>query len=1068
MADNERYDGLGPLPGGVTSYFDSALAILAEVQANAPSTDELLDFLRRQYGVEGKVAGDGYLSLLRRLGWLQIADGAVAITTRGTALLATGDRDLAYDDLASTYSGVSEVIDLVEKGITTPANLRDSLNERLGTHWQTANQASFRLNWLRSLGKISEAALRNEPTSTSNAASERVAPDCERVIERLHPDGVVRGRALQWLASAIDRAHGEGAARWVLSLRSGNRLHLSVGMMLVLALARDNVWISLDEATLTAEQRASLDAHGKRDPFVFTAVSGIVCYDLPITVLPAVEDAIRPAFEECIRRAAASVARTPFYKGFSEALLAVVERRVGVTLPRPDYGPSSGSREPTEAPTLDPADLPAWFAAFRADPFSRLIVAVRRRRAAEIRALLAKPDELDVETFHREVWHLERRTLHGTVDLTGAIFNEAEPLSADQAESLREAVLRGELTLVGNYVWRQASGIVAPTLADPVERLAIVREAARILTDASRSPHAKALALLELKGFGENTATGLVLLFHPTEYALCNKVSAGVVASLGMSADDLDDFQQSALALKTQLGAEDYLELDHFLWCTSTGRYVSRTDSRPERATGVSIVKIAPGTEARFWSECLAEGMMCLGWDDVGDLRAFGTREEFLTAFELHFSKRYKGHRAAVIQAANELWSILRLKAGDRVIANKGKREILGVGEVVAPGYVWRPERAQYRHTIAVRWDVSRARKIDEQPRWFRTIVWLDPAQWHAEAGVAEPVKTEEKRGTDVLVPEEVVAPLPSLEAIHARIAEEGMRIDARTLRRYHVALQVRKFVILAGVSGTGKTWLAQAYAEAVGAEYRVIPVAPDWSSDHDLLGYEHPLRKDYVHTDFSRLLGAAAGEWAAANAAGRRARPFHAILDEMNLARVEQYFARFLSAMEMRAREGEVTLSLAGGRTEVLTPNLYFIGTVNVDETIHGFADKVYDRAQLIEIPAPRKLIAEHLSDREYSALLLRVWDAAVGVAPFAYRTLDDIAGYVDESVQLGATWQEAIDEQILQKVLPRVKGNDGRVEQCLQALRALATEHGLALTLARVDAMIDRWRLHGFTSYF
>ena len=81
-----------------------------------------------------------------------------------------------------------------------------------------------------------------------------------------------------------------------------------------------------------------------------------------------------------------------------------------------------------------------------------------------------------------------------------------------------------------------------------------------------------------------------------------------------------------------------------------------------------------------------------------------------------------------------------------------------------------------------------------------------------------------------------------------------------------------------------------------------------------------------------------------------------------MNLARVEHYFSRFLSAMEVRTREGIARLDLAPGHTVELTPNLKFSGTVNIDETTHGFADKVYDRAQILELPLPRDMVAAHM----------------------------------------------------------------------------------------------------------
>lgn len=153
-------------------------------------------------------------------------------------------------------------------------------------------------------------------------------------------------------------------------------------------------------------------------------------------------------------------------------------------------------------------------------------------------------------------------------------------------------------------------------------------------------------------------------------------------------------------------------------------------------------------------------------------------------------------------------------------------------------------------------------------------------------------------------------------------------------------------------------------------------------------------------------------------------------------------------------------------GHTEELTPNLRFIGTVNVDETTHGFADKVFDRAQLVEPEAPRAMIEAKLAGAEYGGTLLCVWDAVREVAPFAFRVLDDIDSYVREAAALGVPWQEALDEQVLQKVLPKVRGSDPRVGTALQDVQAAC--EGMPLSRDRATAMLKRFMDHGFVSYF
>src|SRR5205823_125459 len=140
------------------------------------------------------------------------------------------------------------------------------------------------------------------------------------------------------------------------------------------------------------------------------------------------------------------------------------------------------------------------------------------------------------------------------------------------------------------------------------------------------------------------------------------------------------------------------------------------------------------------------------------------------------------------------------------------------------------------------------------------------------------------------------------------------------------------------------------------GARYALIPVAPNWTTNEDLLGYMSPLGHGYQHTEFSRFLQVAGAEYRDAEATGRPPVPFHLALDELNLAHVEYYFAKFLSAMETSARGETAQIELSGELRLFLPPNLKFIGTVNVDETTRSFADKVYDRAQLIEMEVGRE----------------------------------------------------------------------------------------------------------------
>ena len=307
---------------------------------------------------------------------------------------------------------------------------------------------------------------------------------------------------------------------------------------------------------------------------------------------------------------------------------------------------------------------------------------------------------------------------------------------------------------------------------------------------------------------------------------------------------------------------------------------------------------------------------------------------------------------------------------------------------------------------------------------------------------------------------------IPGFDKIPPLIANAGLKIDDRTIRRFHSSIWSKGFVILSGISGTGKTSLAQVYAEAVGGAQLLVPVAPNWTTNEDLLGYQNPLRDEFQHTSFSRFLMQASEAWHAADAANREPRPYFLILDEMNLARVEYYFALFLSKLEEMHRVGPTDIDL-GKQKFNLTPNLKVVGTVNVDETTQMFSDKVYDRSQLIELPVSRNEIESLVSMKPYKDDLLKIWDAVRPTAPFAYRVVSEISGYCDQAISIGTPSEEAFDEQLLQKVLPKIKGMEQRVRESLEKIVDITADK-YTLTHEKANLMLTTYVQNGFTSYF
>lgn len=194
-----------------------------------------------------------------------------------------------------------------------------------------------------------------------------------------------------------------------------------------------------------------------------------------------------------------------------------------------------------------------------------------------------------------------------------------------------------------------------------------------------------------------------------------------------------------------------------------------------------------------------------------------------------------------------------------------------------------------------------------------------------------------------------------------------GVRVDDLLVTRLLSSLLAKRFLLLTGLSGSGKTKLAQALAVWLAAQprseprYALLAVGANWTSKEDLLGYPDALNAGVFRAKPALELLLRAKE--------DPKRPYFLILDEMNLSHVERYFSDFLSAMESGE---EITLHEGGEwQTEQETPvpekmvipaNLFVIGTVNVDETTYMFSPKVLDRANVIEFRAEAETVSGFL----------------------------------------------------------------------------------------------------------
>ncbi|MBN1182282.1 MAG: hypothetical protein JXB49_08350 [Bacteroidales bacterium] len=313
---------------------------------------------------------------------------------------------------------------------------------------------------------------------------------------------------------------------------------------------------------------------------------------------------------------------------------------------------------------------------------------------------------------------------------------------------------------------------------------------------------------------------------------------------------------------------------------------------------------------------------------------------------------------------------------------------------------------------------------------------------------------------------------------------DSGFYFNSNLLVRFIGALLTKPFVILTGLSGSGKTKLAQIFSSWICANENqicLVPIGADWTNREPLLGYPNALEKGrYVLPDngvLNLIINAAKPE--------NLQKPFFLILDEMNLSHVERYFADFLSCME----SGEpISLHpylnlLDNVPSKIKLPdNLFVIGTVNVDETTYMFSPKVLDRANVIEfrvspvemedylkknlninlekirgagslmsasflnISKNRELISSNMEDLQISLLNFFKELKKVG-AEFGYRSASEITRFAAVINRIESNWEinSIIDAAIMQKLLPKVHGSRRKLEPVLKTLATLCLKNEL-----------------------
>lgn len=317
-----------------------------------------------------------------------------------------------------------------------------------------------------------------------------------------------------------------------------------------------------------------------------------------------------------------------------------------------------------------------------------------------------------------------------------------------------------------------------------------------------------------------------------------------------------------------------------------------------------------------------------------------------------------------------------------------------------------------------------------------------------------------------------------------------NIQFNIRLLNAFHTSLKVQELsplVVLAGISGTGKSLLPELYAHAAGMNFLQVAVQPRWDSPQDMLGFYNYMEGRFKATELSRLL------WQSDSFNNKAASVKSmniVLLDEMNLARVEYYFSDMLSKLEVRrgidarqaeqrqAAEIEIDCGASSGpmkkRRLFISPQTLFVGTMNEDESTQSLSDKVMDRANMIRFGRPQKLRVKPTSKKDFiehykqepTTLTLQIWEQwhkeansstashlndelqeinelLTGVGrPFGHRVAQSIMEYVANYPQSDTaenTYRWAVADQIEMKVLPKLNGLDKDNQKSRELLSGL-----------------------------